>query len=110
MVAKSASSRNLLAIAVSVIPALFEPDPPVGSYRRLLNSVLVVVRLCTIPVAVVVSPSRRLVSSPRRLVTWSPCRLALPPRRLIAAVPDRHLSHLPFVSYAYARNLKLTQL
>jgi hypothetical protein len=44
----------------------------------LLNSVLVVVRLCIVLVAVV-------VSSPRRLVTSSPCRLALPPRRLVAS-------------------------
>jgi hypothetical protein len=76
----------VLAIAVSVIPALFESEPPVGPYRRLLNSVLVVVRLCIIPVAVVVSPSRRLISSPRRLVTSSPCRLAASsPRRLVAS-------------------------
>ena len=80
MVAKSAYALTaVLAIAVSVIPSfprvLFESEPPVGPYRRLLNSVLVVVRLCIIPVAVVVSPSRRLDSSPRRLVTSSPRRL-----------------------------------
>jgi len=51
----------------------------------LLNSVLVVVRLCIIPVAVVISPSRLVASSPRRLVTSSPCRLTLPPRRLVAS-------------------------
>ena len=85
MVAKSAFSRTR-HIAV---PALFESDPPVGPYmyrhRRLLNSVLVVVRLCIVPVAVVISPSQRLVSLPCRLVTSSPCRLALPPRRLVAS-------------------------
>jgi hypothetical protein len=74
-----------LAIAVSVIPALFESRDPLGPYRRLLNSVLVVVRVCIIPVAVVVSPSRRHVLSPRRLVTSSPCRLALRSRRLVAS-------------------------
>jgi hypothetical protein len=44
----------------------------------LLNSVLVVVRLCIILAAVV-------VSSPRRLIASSPCRLALPPRRIGAS-------------------------
>jgi hypothetical protein len=69
----------VLAIAVSVIPALFESRDPLGPYRRLLNSVLVVVRLCIILAAVVVSPPRRLIAS-------SPCRLALPPRRIVAVV------------------------
>jgi hypothetical protein len=45
----------------------------------LLNFVLVVVRLCIILAAVV-------VSSPRRLIASSPCRLALAPRRIVAAV------------------------
>ena len=48
----------VLAIAVSVIPALFESRDPLGPYRRLLNSVLVVVRLCIILAAVVVSPRK----------------------------------------------------
>jgi hypothetical protein len=50
----------VLAIAVSVIPALFESSDPLGPYRRLLNSILVVVRLCIILVAVVVSPCVQL--------------------------------------------------
>ena len=59
MVAKSAYSRPR-HIAVSVIPALFESRDPLGPYRRLLNSILVVVRLCIILVAVVVSPCVQL--------------------------------------------------
>jgi hypothetical protein len=61
-------------------------------YIGLSNSALVVVRLCIIPVAVVVSSSRRLAVSSRRLVALSPrrlaaspCRLALRPRRLVAS-------------------------
>ena len=50
-----------------------------GPYRRLLNSVLVVVRLCIVLAAVV-------VSSPRRLIASSACRLALPPHRIVAVV------------------------
>ena len=70
---------SLLAIAVSAIPALFESEPPVGPYRRLLNSVLVVVRLC-----IILSPS-----SSRRLIASSPCRLAASPCRLAASSPRR---------------------
>jgi hypothetical protein len=96
-----------LDLSASAIPALFESESPVGPYRRLLNSVLVVDRLCIIAVAVAVSP-RRLVASPPRRLAVSPRRLAAspPPRRLVAAVPDRHHSHPPFAQ----RGLGVRQL